>query len=646
MGRRDRVAGPELARCGELVAQALDFGEESRVLRSLRMRRTGDLRRQLPRRRRLRHRARRVDHVAAQVERLRGGVELQAQHLAQVVGHCQHVARFVGAHGHVVFRVRAGRNRVHRRRHRAAGEVVDDGRRRVLHDHEARFGGVFVADQEGRQPVVGRRIHQLVEPAFGNARQHGNRGFHVAHRQRERHAVEMAGGNDLLFDVVGLCVREHDGIVGKRVQFDLEHAPSLRQRVAHGTVHLRHAAQRVAVLRLVLLAAAKGAESRVELLSTVALRSRHPVPTDVEAQLACVRACPALRKPGAKARDEVVGDVGQCGAVEQLSQVRGHRHLAGMRPQRVDLGRERAEAACEGVDGHRGREIGRVDQILELRQGEHARREHLRSAVVEREAFLVRERDRRQAGPRERVGAGDAFACEEGFAATEQHDGQVRQRREIATGADRPELRHHRHDPGVEHRHQRLQRFHAHAGMPAHQRVDADAQHRPHHFGRERFTHADRMGDDEVVLQFGVQRLMRIDRVRAAALAHAIGAEQAVGIAAETGGHAVDGLLARDLFGEEIRRARHGRQLRLVQFHRCTVGDGEHLRARERAPVEMHRLHARTAGCASSTRSVAASSERSTWNWSSRRRSFTVTLPAAISSSPSTTTKRMPARSA
>src|SRR5699024_12816757 len=53
-----------------------------------------------------------------------------------------------------------------------------------------------------------------------------------------------------------------------------------------------------------------------------------------------------------------------------------------------------------------------------------------------------------------------------------------------------------------------------------------------------------------------------------------------------------------------------------------------------------------SAACSSSTRRVRASSSRLTANCSLRRMSLTVTVPLASSSSPSTSTKRMPERSA
>ena len=139
--------------------------------------------------------------------------------------------------------------------------------------------------------------------------------------------------------------------------------------------------------------------------------------------------------------------------------------------------------------------------------------------------------------------ARQSLALVEGFAATQQHDRQMRQRRQVAAGADRSLLRHHRHDAGVEHGGQRLQRADANAGMTAHQGVDADDQHRAHHFGGERLADADRMGDDQVALQF-LEQAFVLGLGAGHAGAQAVRAEQLVGIAAEAGGDAVDRLLA------------------------------------------------------------------------------------------------------
>ena len=324
----------------------------------------------------------------------------------------------------------------------------------------------------------------------------------------------MPRRDHLFLDVLRLLVGEDQRVVGDRVQFDVEHALGLRQRIAHRAMHLRDAAQRVAVLRLVLLAAAERAEAPVELLAAVALPERHPVPADVEGQRARRRIVPAAGQPRPEARHQVVRDVGQGGAIQQAQQVRGGTDLAVMRAQRVHLGGERAEPAGERIERHRRGEVGGVQQVVQRLHRQHAGGQHLRGAVVQRQAFLVRQRDRRQSLARERVAAGHALAIDEGFAAAQQDDRQVRQRREVAGGTDRAQLRHHRHDARVEHVRQRLHGLHADAGMPAQQGVDADAEHRPHHLRREWLADADRVGDDQVVLQLDVRRAPGARRAR------------------------------------------------------------------------------------------------------------------------------------
>ena len=338
--------------------------------------------------------ARGIDHVAAVIQGLRSRVQLQAEYAREIARHVEHVTRFVRAHGHMVFGIGAGRYGIHRGRMRARAQVVDDGGSRVLHDHETAFGAVLVADQERRQTVVRRRIDQLVQAPLRDRGQHRNGGLQVAHRQRQRHAVEMAGRHHLVFETVRAAgfrqVREQQRIVGDGVELDVEHALGLLQRIAHGAVHLRDATQGITVLRLVLLAAAERLEAQVELLATVALRQRHPVPANVEGQRLLFRRFPAFRLPGAETRHQVVIDVGQGRTRQQGAQVRRGLHLARMRTQFVHMRIESAQATGEGIDRHRRGKIGRFQQLLQLGDGEHAGGQHLRRAVVQGQAFLVR----------------------------------------------------------------------------------------------------------------------------------------------------------------------------------------------------------------------------------------------------------------
>ena len=134
--------------------------------------------------------------------------------------------------------------------------------------------------------------------------------------------------------------------------------------------------------------------------------------------------------------------------------------------------------------------------------------------------------------------------------------------------------------------------------MPAHQRVHADREHGAHQFRRQRFAHAHRVRDDEVVLQLLHQRLVvRLGIAAGQFVAGAMRAEQLVGVAAETGGDAVDRLATLDLRGEEIRGALHALELFRVE---ADVGvaarDFGDLRARQACAVEVDCLaHCRIA---------------------------------------------------
>ncbi len=254
---------------------------------------------------------------------------------------------------------------------------------------------------------------------------------------------------------------------------------------------------------------------------------------------------------------------------------------------------ERAGAPSERVERHRRGDVRGRDQFFQSIERQRGAREHLRGAVVERQTFLERQAYRREIGALERFGSGHAFAAIKRFTTTEQHDRQVRQRREIAARADRTLFRNHRNHVVVEQVDQRVQGRHADAGMPAHQRVDADHEHRAHDARIERLADADRVRDHEVVLQLFQQRAFALLRVATRQfVARAMRAEQLVGIAAETGSDAVDRFAAADFFGEEVRRALHMNQLRLVERDaRAAAGDCDQLFAGQAVTVEKNRVH-------------------------------------------------------
>jgi len=104
--------------------------------------------------------------------------------------------------------------------------------------------------------------------------------------------------------------------------------------------------------------------------------------------------------------------------------------------------------------------------------------------------------------------------------------------------------------------------------MAAHQCIDADGEHGPHDLGRERAADTHGMAQDQVALQFLGQARLRLRHRAGKLVAQAMRAQQLVGIAAETGGDAIDRFAAAHLCGEEIGRVPDLAELRRVERHR------------------------------------------------------------------------------
>ena len=201
--------------------------------------------------------------------------------------------------------------------------------------------------QERRQAVRHRRVQHPLDPALGDRSQLREADLERVERNRDRLAVEVPVRDDLP------AIGQHERVVGGGVQLDGDRPLGVVDRVAHGAVHLRRAAERVRVL--------------------------HP---------------PAPAMGGDDLR-----------VVEEAVQIRRRGRLAGMRPQRLELGRERRARPAHRLDRLRGCQVGQLPQPVRAAHDERADRRHELRAVDEREALLRGELDRRQAGLRQRVGA-------------------------------------------------------------------------------------------------------------------------------------------------------------------------------------------------------------------------------------------------
>src|SRR5438105_3952633 len=99
-----------------------------------------------------------------------------------------------------------------------------------------------------------------------------------------------------------------------------------------------------------------------------------------------------------------------------------------------------------------------------------------------------------------------ARACHEGVPFAHDNERQMSQRRQVAAGADTPHLGDCGHHASVEHLHQHIDQRRRHAGVPLHQRLNAQGQCQPADRDTQDGAHADRVAAEKIFLQ-GQHRL-------------------------------------------------------------------------------------------------------------------------------------------
>ena len=122
-------------------------------------------------------------------------------------------------------------------------------------------------------------------------------------------------------------------------------------------------------------------------------------------------------------------------------------------------------------------------------------------AVDERQPLLGGQRQRPQAGSRQRLGAGHALSADGRLALTDQHEREMGQRREVTGGSDRAPARYDRHDIALEQLQNELNQLRTSAGMAAAQRGREQQQHPTHDLSLERRAGADGVRAEQVYLQ-------------------------------------------------------------------------------------------------------------------------------------------------
>ena len=285
-----------------------------------------------------------------------------------------------------------------------------------------------------------------------------------------------------------IVIREDDRIVGHRAGFDGQRARRILQQVERRAHHLRLAAEAVGVL------------------------------------------------------DPAAGDMaGQdLAAVEQAGDRGGDADLPGLAAKLRNARVERLRRAFERIDRQRAGGDRGGEHALAQEQGVERQRGARLRAVDQRQAFLRAELQRFEAEPFERGGGGNDLAGQVDPAIAHQRRDQVRERREVAAGADAALRRDQRHGVGVEQPLQRLDHERPNARMAAAEPEQLQDDHQPRHVARQRIAEAGAVRQDQVGLQLG----------------QAFGRDARVGEQAEAGVDAIDGLAAGDDALDRRRRSR------------------------------------------------------------------------------------------
>jgi hypothetical protein len=137
--------------------------------------------------------------------------------------------------------------------------------------------------------------------------------------------------------------------------------------------------------------------------------------------------------------------------------------LARLAAQFVDARVERPIAAARGVDRQRADDQRGLQHRLEAKQGVQRQGRRGLRAVDQRQPLLGRQLQRLDAGAAQQRRGGRAPAVDQHLAFAQQRERHVRQRRQVAGGADRSLARDVRHQPGVVHRDQGVDHLRSHA---------------------------------------------------------------------------------------------------------------------------------------------------------------------------------------
>src|SRR5439155_12034258 len=139
----------------------------------------------------------------------------------------------------------------------------------------------------------------------------------------------------------------------------------------------------------------------------------------------------------------------------------------------------------------------------------------------------------------EAISPRDPPVAEERFPFTNHSEGQVRERGEIATGADRSLLGNERVNAAIQHLAEQLNHLESHTAKPEREDICTQENHRAHFRNRERLANPATMAADKVELQFAQRFRFNFD----------------IGKFAESGADSVDDLTVLENFFDDLTRS-------------------------------------------------------------------------------------------
>ncbi len=376
-----------------------------------------------------------------QIERLAGGERLDRHHRAGVADDGAGLAGGDRTHRDMVLLPRLGRDRVDRRGMAQDLVLGNQGGGRDLRHHQARVDPGALRE-EGGEPAEGR-VHQALQSPLRDRRDLGGGDRQDVEGEGRRLAVEIAARHQV--PVVG----EEDRVVGHGVHLGLEERVREADSLPRRAVDLRHAAQGVGVLD-------------------------PPAP--------------------------LVGLV-DLARLQQQAQVGGRGRLSGVGPQRLQPRIEGVVAPLERLERAGARDVGGGRQRLRLQERERPDREDHLGAVDQRQPFLRLQPEGLDPDPAQGVGRRHPRAAQPHLPLSDEAERQVRQRRQVAAGADRALLRDDRQEVGVQEVQERLDDPRPHTRVAARQDMGSQQHQGARRLGRERRSDAGAVAADQIQLQ-------------------------------------------------------------------------------------------------------------------------------------------------